>query len=188
MKKFDIIKTERLILRPLCMDDLYTVHERCSDAEAMKYVNTPHTDLSQTIEYLEWVVKEWQSDHQKYYGFGITLDDNLIGEIGFSNGCGKCGRCVEGEASIGCWIDKNFHDCDYEKEAVKAIIEYCFSALGADTIKMSCDIESLAEIHMIESFGMQLKTENEDCEYSDGKPFKRNTYYLSKSDYREILI
>jgi len=175
-----IIKTQRLILRPLCMDDLQTIHERCSDAEAMKYVNTPHTDLSQTVEYLEWVVKEWQSGHQKYYSFGIMLGDKLIGEIGFSNGCGKCGRCVEGEAAIGYGIFKNFQNCGYEKEAVNAIIEYCFSALGADTIKIGCDVESLAELRLIESLGMKLKIENEDCEYNDGKHFKRNTYYLNK--------
>ena len=179
MKKIDIIKTERLILRPLCMDDLEILHERCSDAEAMKYVNTPHTDIKETLEYLEWIIKEWESDHQTYYSFGIVLDDKLIGEIGFSHGCGKCGNCVEGEVALGCWIHQNFQDCGYEKEAVNTIIEYCFSTLNAEVIKMSCDVEDLEEIRFIESLGMKIKVENEACEYNDGKPFKRNIYILN---------
>jgi ribosomal-protein-alanine N-acetyltransferase len=173
------IQTEQLILRPLCMDDLHTVHEWVSDAEYMKYTNTPHTDLSETLEYLEWVTKEWQSDHQTYYSFGIMLGDKLIGEIGFSNGCGKCGRCVEGEAAIGYGFPPNFQNCGYETEVLKAIIEYCFKELGAKIIKNAVDIENLAEIRVIESLGFQLKTENEDCEYNDGKPFKRNIYHLN---------
>lgn len=179
MKKIDIIKTERLILRPLCMDDLDTVHEMKSDAESQKYVNPPHTNLNETVEYLEWVTKEWESNHQTYYSLGIVLGDKLIGEIGFSNGCGKCGRCVKGEVSIGYGVHPNFQDGDYEKEAINAIIEYCFSILDSEIIKMCCDVESLAELRLIESLGMKLKVENEECQYNDGKPFKRNIYYLN---------
>jgi RimJ/RimL family protein N-acetyltransferase len=148
----------------------------------MKYINPPHTDLNQTVEYLEWVTKEWQGGHQTYYGFGIMLGDQLIGDIGFSNGCGKCGRCVAGEVSLGCVIHKNFWDCGYETEACRGIIEYCFLTLGAEVIKMCCDVESLAELRVIESLGMQLKLENEECEYNDGKPFKRNIYFLNNPD------
>jgi len=111
------------------MDDSHTVYEWQSDAETQKYINPPHTNLTQTIEYLEWVTKEWQSSHQKYYSFGITLGGKLIGEISFSNGCGKCGRCVEGEAALGYVIHRNFRHCGYETEALKAVIEYCFSTL-----------------------------------------------------------
>jgi RimJ/RimL family protein N-acetyltransferase len=163
------------------MDDLDIVHEAKSDAEAMKYTNPPHTNLNETVEYLEWVIKEWESDHQTYYGFGIMCDDKLIGEIAFSHGCGKCGNCVEGEVSIGCGVYSDFQNCEYEyeKEAAKAIIEYSFSTLNAKIVKMCCDVESLAEIRLIESLEMQLKSENEDCEYNDGRPFKRNIYYLN---------
>jgi len=173
-----IFRTERLILRPLCMDDLNTVYKWQSDAQTMKYINSPHTDISQTAEYLEWVCKQWQSGHQTYYSFGIMLGDKLIGEISFSSGCGKCGRCVKGEVAIGYCIHKEFQAFCYEGEAVKAIIEHSFLKLSADTIKMSCEIESLAEIRLAESLGMLLKTENEDCEYNYGKPYKRNTYIL----------
>ena len=172
------IQTERLILRPMRMDDAQATYTWQSDAEVQE---SPNTDISQTIEYLEWVTGEWQSDHQKYYSFGIMLSDKLIWEISFSNGCGKCGRCVEGEAALGYSIHRDYWNCGYETEAIDAIIEYCFSTLGAEKIKMSRDVESLAELREIERLGMQLILENEDCETFDGKPFKRNTYILNKS-------
>ena len=183
MQKIDVIKTERLILRPLRMDDLDTAYKWHSDAEYMKYSNPPHTDIKETAEHLEWVTNEWESDHQTYYGFGIVLGDKLIGEISFSHGCGKCGRCVEGEVSIGCGVYSSFQNRDYEKEAVSAVIDYCFSALDADIIKMCCDVESVDELRLIKSLGMKLKVENEDCEYNDGRAFKRNIYYLD--NFRE---
>jgi len=99
------ITTERLILRPMHMTDADAVFMWQSDP---KVAESPHTDISQTVEHLEWVTKEWQSDHQKYYGFGIVLGDKLIGEIGVSNGCGKCGRCVEGEAALGYNVNRDY--------------------------------------------------------------------------------
>ena len=174
------LKTDRLILRPLCVEDLDTLHESKSNAETMKYANPPHTDIKETAEYLEWVTEQWQSDHQTYFSFGIMLGDKLIGEIGFSSGCGKCGRCVKGEVAVGYGIHQDFQNYGYESEAVNAIIEHSFSTLNAEKIKMSCDIESLSELRLIESLGMELILKNEDCEYNDGKSFKRNTYILKK--------
>ena len=171
------LQTKRLTLRPLCMDDCHAVYAWQSDAETQKYT-CPPTDLSETEEYLEWAAGEWQSDHQTYHSFGIELNGQLIGEIAFSYGCGKCGRCVKGEAAVGYSIHRDFWDCDYETEALHAIIDHCFATLGAEKIKMSCDVEDRAQLRAIESLGMQLRLENEDCEYADGKPFKRNTYYL----------
>jgi len=107
------------------------------------------------------------------------LGDKLIGEAGFSSGCGKCGNCVAGEVPLGANIHKDFLNFGYEKEAIDALIDYCFLTLGAEIVKMCCDIESTAELRLIESLGMQLIVENEDCEYNDGKPFKRNTYFLN---------
>jgi RimJ/RimL family protein N-acetyltransferase len=160
------------------MDDAQAVYTWQSDADVQQ---TAHTDISQTVEYIEWVTGEWQSNHQKYYSFGVMLGDKLIGEIGVSNRCGKCGRCVEGEAALGYGIHRDYWNCGYDTEAIDAIIEYCFTTLGTEKIKMSCDIKNLAELHERERLDMQLILENEDCETSDGKPFKRNTYILNKS-------
>ena len=172
------IQTKRLILRPMRMDDAQAAYTWQSDAEVQE---SALTDINQTIEYLEWVTGEWQSSHQKYYCFGIMLGDKLIGEIGVSNGCGKCGRCVEGEASLGYGIHRDYWNCGYEAEAIDAIIEYCFSTLGAEKIKMSYHVGNLAELREIERLGMQLLLENEDCVTFDGRPFKRNTYILNKA-------
>ena len=85
-----------------------------------------------------------------------------------------------GEAAVGYGIHRDYRDCGYEAEAIDAIIEYCFSSLGAQKIKMSYHVGNLAELREIERLGMQLLLENEDCVTFDGRPFKRNTYILSK--------
>jgi RimJ/RimL family protein N-acetyltransferase len=160
------------------MDDLQAVHTWASDAETYKYINPPNTELSQTIEHIKWGIDEWQSGHQTNYSFGISLNGNLIGEISCSFGCGKCGRCVKGEAAAGYVIYRDFWNCGYETEAVNALIEFFFKTLNAEKIIMSCDVKSISELRVIENIGMRLRLENEDCSYFDGRPFKRNTYVL----------
>lgn len=180
------INTKRMTLRPLTMDDLQAAYAWQSCAKTQEYINAPHTDISQTAEYLEWVTGEWQGGHQKYYVFGIALDGLLIGEVGFSLGCGKCGRCAPGETALGYVIHKDFWGHGYEAEVVDAVIKHCFLMPGAEKIKMSCDVKDATSLQLIENLGMQLMLENEDCAYGDGRAFVRNTYFLESLGKRVV--
>jgi len=172
------INTKRLVIRPLTMNDVESVHRWQADEETHEYVQPPITDISETVEYLEMITNEWEGDHQTYYGFGIVLDDELIGEIVFTYGCGGCGRCAPGQAGIGYLIHKDFWGNGYEAEASEAMIEYCFSTIGAKEVFMDHNIDDLDSYKVIESFGFQMRIENEKCEYKEGKTYMRNTYVL----------
>ena len=79
------IKTERLLLRPLCLDDMKTVHEYASDLENTKYMLfLPNTTEQETITFLNSVEQEWQKTTPSFYEFAIVLDGIHIGAISIS--------------------------------------------------------------------------------------------------------
>ena len=174
MKKIDAIKTERLILRPLCSDDLYEVNDYSANADNTKYLTLPNTNLKETQEYLKWVSDEWNKDIQTYYGFAVTLNGKLIGEIAFG------GEYGTNEVSIGWIIHRDFWNCGYATEATAAIIDFCFNSMGITKITTSCDIENTASRRIMEKLGMQLESEHKPWEYRDGKLSKEGSYFLQK--------
>ena len=94
------IRTERLLLRPLKIDDAEDVFEWVSDERVSKYmVYTTYTDMEQVREWLAAVEQETDTYH---FGFERTLDGKLIGsgDIGF-------------DAQKNCWgFGYNFrYDC-----------------------------------------------------------------------------
>lgn len=48
LAEYAVLETERLILRPLTLEDTADVFEYVSDEETMKYIFKPHTTLQQT--------------------------------------------------------------------------------------------------------------------------------------------
>ena len=59
----DIIHTDRLELKPMCMDYLYSTHEYASDPENTKYMLfLPNESIEETKEYLEGAEKEFKKN------------------------------------------------------------------------------------------------------------------------------
>jgi len=55
------IKTDRLVLRPLDISDLETVHAYASDEENTLYMlMLPNNTIEETMEYLNYVTSEWK--------------------------------------------------------------------------------------------------------------------------------
>ena len=58
------IRTDRLLLRPLCLSDLKTVHEYACDAENTKYMLfLPNATEQETENFLYSVEREWQQEY-----------------------------------------------------------------------------------------------------------------------------
>jgi [ribosomal protein S5]-alanine N-acetyltransferase len=126
MKKREILKTDRLILRAFKLSDAKIVQQKVGDkAIADTTLNIPYP-------YPDGLAEEWISSHQSKFESGevityaITLKDNdeIIGVIGLK---------VEkkfNHAELGYWIDKNLWGNGYCTEAARAVVEYGFNKFG----------------------------------------------------------
>ena len=61
------LRTERLLLRPLNVLDLWTVYEYASDIENTKYmIYFPHKSIEETRHFLECISAEWQKEETSF--------------------------------------------------------------------------------------------------------------------------
>ena len=76
------IKTERLLLRPLSINDLNTVHEYASDIDNSRFMlRLPNDTIEETAEFLIDVTKEWAKSPPEFYEFAIVLNGVQIGAV-----------------------------------------------------------------------------------------------------------
>lgn len=76
------IKTDRLILRPLDISDLATVHTYAGDEENTTYMFwLPNDTIEETKRFLNSVTNEWKKAVPNYYEFAIVFEGLQIGAI-----------------------------------------------------------------------------------------------------------
>lgn len=142
------INTERLILKPLGIQYLETVHEYASDIENARYmVYLPNKTIEETIDFLKGVDNEWMSDTPSFYEFAIIygnrqigavsiyLEDNLSGELGWI-------------------INKKYWKQGIAYEAAAALLDFSIKELKIKHFIAHCDAENIASYKVMEKLGM----------------------------------
>ncbi|MEM7535484.1 MAG: GNAT family N-acetyltransferase [Chloroflexota bacterium] len=120
-----IIKTERLVLRPLVRTDAEDLHVFYSHPEAMRFMDSPpHTTLAQTKEKLA------QELSHSTFKWAICLSEDTeeggpaIGMVGYIGNPGIPG--------MGYYLHPDYWQQGYMTEAVRATLAYGFSPSGMD--------------------------------------------------------
>lgn len=151
------IKTKRLILRELTMDDLEDLHKIFSDAESMKHYPRPFS-LEKTQKWINWNI-----DNYKTYGFGLwgvvlKAENCLIGD------CGITMQNINGkiEPEIGYHINKAYANNGYATEAAMACRDYAFKILKITKLYSYMKYTNIASARVAEKNGMKLILELDD--------------------------
>ncbi len=142
-----ILKTERLIIRPVSGKDLSDVHQLQSLPEITRF-NT--ADIPKDIQETELVLSGWITD-PNHLVFAIeTADANkFIGLIGI-----KLGKEKYRNAEIWFKIYSEFWNKGFTTEAVKRIIRFGFEELNLHRIEAGCAVENAGSIRVMEKVGM----------------------------------
>lgn len=144
----NIIKTERLLLRPLTVSDVQSVFEWVSDERVTRYmVYTTYQSIEQVREWLEFIEKEAKSNH---FGFERLSDGKLIGSgdigPGRKNGYWGFGYNLRYD----CWGK------GYATEAVRAMIKYAHDNFGATHFISSHAEPNRASGRVMEKCGLKF--------------------------------
>ncbi|WP_130733662.1 GNAT family N-acetyltransferase [Flavobacterium sp. J27] len=153
------LETERLILRPLHLNDADDMFAMDSNPKVHIYLgNTPFKTKEESIGYLKNVLQQYEQ-----YGIGrfamITKDGNR-----FVGWCGlKFITEIENNHSnfydIGYRLKEEFWGKSYAYEAAKVWYEFAFSNLKVDTLYASAHIDNKGSRRILEKIGLQLKNE-----------------------------
>ena len=163
-----VLETERLILRPLKIEDLQAVFKWTGDPRVNKYMIYPLYKSPEDGR--EWLENLYTNEKNIDYGFVYKETDELIGSGGMYY-----------HEDIDTWRIGYNLAFDYWKkglayEAMTKIIDYVRKTFDAKTIDGEFCVDNYGSRRVMEKLGM---TFYEDTEYSklDGsETFKAKTY------------
>ena len=163
------LRTERLVLRPLCAQDLDTCNEYAMDAETSRYMYfLPNKTSEQTLAFLRNCEANWLQDPVTSLEFAIVLEGRHIGAVSV---------CKEAYGMEMGWIlNKAYQGKGYAFEAARALMDFAVEVLDAERIVAHCDTRNVPSWQLMEKLGMQRVCE-QDREYPDERGMAREYEY-----------
>lgn len=148
MKPPEILKTERLLLRPPAIEDAKLIFEQyAQDVEVTRYlVWKPHSSIEETQEFLLGCLSAWSDGDRFPWAILLKADNSLIGmvELRYEHG-----------ATFGYVLGKKFWGCGYMPEAVRSLIDWALQQKSIYRVWSICDVENFASARVLEKVGMQ---------------------------------
>ena len=152
-----MLQTERLILRRFVESDAEAMFRNwASSAENLTYVTwDPHPDVEVTRK----SIRNWVASYTNpnYYKWAICLKENpeqVIGDISIAEMNEDDSSC-----EIGYVLGKNYWSRGLMTEALKAVLDFCFTQAGFQKVKARYASLNPASGRVMEKAGMSyLKT------------------------------
>ena len=159
-----IIKTERLVLRPLCSEDLYTTHEYAGNIENTRFMlYLPNKTTEDTKRFLSMAESEWKSETPSFYEFAIMFGDNHVGTISIYR------DMQNNEAELGWILHKDYWGKGYALEAALAAKQIAIETLKIKKLVAHCDHRNKNSEKLMLAIGMTLESSDGVRTYPDGR-------------------
>ena len=147
-----ILKTQRLVIRPITVLDLNYIHELHSLKETDEF-NT--LGIPSGLEETKLLLDKWILANSKAlttnFTFAVTLhtENQMIGLIGINSGKAKYRN-----AEVWFKFHKNHWNKGYATESLKEILRFGFEELHHHRIEAGCAVGNIGSIHVLEKTGM----------------------------------
>jgi ribosomal-protein-alanine N-acetyltransferase len=147
------VQTERLLLRPLSVDDAADVFAYASDPEVSRYTAwESHMTLDDSKAFLATVADLYTTRQVAPWGVEHRADRKLIGTCGFANWNVKHRR-----AEIAYALSRRCWNRGYTTEAVRAVLDFGYRVMGVNRIEARCDVLNVASARVMEKAGMTFE-------------------------------
>ena len=150
---FPDLRTPRLLLRRLCMEDAGDIFAYASDPPITRFVFwEPHRTLDDTRQYLQRTLRGYADGNPPAWGIQHLGDGAIIGSCAFHEV-----SAMHARGEIGYALARKYWGQGLITEAVRAMIDYGFNTLGLNRIEARCDIENAASARVMEKSGMKFE-------------------------------
>jgi RimJ/RimL family protein N-acetyltransferase len=177
-----ILKTERLVLKPLDLDDVEALWPEMSDPEISRYMAWgAHQDRSQTEEFVTAEIARRES------GKGITWCIFKDGEF-----CGIASliailwthrALTYRKAELAYWLARRNQKQGIMLEALRKIMEFAFRDLGLHKITVSHFTQNIASENVIKRLGFRYIGEQQQEYSKNGNWYNQKNYELLETEY-----
>ena len=171
MSKEPIIETERLILRPITLDDAEAFFSWNSDERVTRFMMYPTvTDISQTIN----SIKRAKTDDKSYrWVFVLKSETKVIGTGGIMPD-----NDMKGYWRMAYNLHYDYWGKGYCTEAMKAIIDFVYKDLGITKICADHAVDNPASGRVMEKCGLKFDHYGEYTKIDGSKTFKAKYYKM----------
>lgn len=151
------IETDRLIVRPLCMDDLAGMYAMDSDAEVHRYVGgKPTQHIEDEARVIEMVMKQYEE-----LGIGRwAVIEKATGTFAGWTGFKRITEPVNGfvnHLDFGYRFARQYWGKGFATESGVASLRYGIDKMGLMDIHAMTDVNNAASRHVLEKLGFEFR-------------------------------
>ena len=178
LAQYPIVETERLLLRPVTLDDAEEMFEYASDRENTRYTFPTNQSLEETKNN---IAQFYLANPLGRWGIELKSNGEFIGTIDLH----KIDPVLK-KAAIGYIINKKYWNQGLTTEANRAVIELAFEKIGMNKLVALYDKDNPASGKVMEKSGMRFSHEEAYAcmdQHEKGRIVTRVHYVLTKEDY-----
>lgn len=179
MENTILLTTERLLLRPIQIEDADSIFSYRSNAEVNQYQGWIPKSMDDVYHFIKNKVSREINMPCKWFQFVvIKKDDNkLIGDIGIFSPASETFQ-----VEIGCTFNKDYHGKGYATEALTETINYLFDVLNKHQIMVSIDPRNFSSIKLFERLGFRKEAHFKESLFINGEWVDDLVYAILESD------
>lgn len=178
LAKYPIIETERLVLRPVTLDDAEVMFEYASNQENTRYTFPTNQSLEETKNN---IAQFYLANPLGRWGIELKSNGEFIGTIDLH----KLDAVIK-KAAIGYIINQKYWNQGLTTEANRAVIEVAFEKIGMNKLDAFHDKDNPASGKVMEKSGMRFSHEEPYARMDKNESGRIVTdihYVLTKEDY-----
>ena len=178
LAQYPIVETERLLLRPVTLDDAEEMFDYASDRENTRYIFPTNQSLEETKNN---IAQFYLANPLGRWGIEVKSNGQFIGTIDLH----KIDPILK-KAAIGYIINKKYWNQGLTTEANRAVIELAFEKIGMNKLSALHDKDNPASGKVMEKSGMRFSHEEPYARMDNKEPGRiitRVYYVLTKEDY-----
>lgn len=171
MSKEPILETERLILRPITLDDAEACFSWGSDERVARFMCYPTAkDISETIA---WIKTTLVDEEEWNWAFVLKSENRVIGTGGIGPN-----KFMDGYWGIGYNLHYDYWHKGYCTEAMRAIVDYAHNELGVNKICSDHAVDNPRSGKVMEKLGLKFHHYGEYSKLNGSVTFKAKFYTL----------
>jgi RimJ/RimL family protein N-acetyltransferase len=147
-----MIRTERLLLRPILESDLTRLLEFWNLPEVTRWLLRGECSLDD-------LRSSWQKamNNPDDHSVAIVLDDVVIGTVSveLADGFVQPGGPTRTVADLGYTLDPAYAGHGYATEAARAVVDMAFDELGVRRVTAGAFVDNTASVRVLEKLGMR---------------------------------
>ncbi len=178
-----VLKVDEFELRRFCRSDAETVFETVvrnrEHLQPFMHWMVPEYSIDSAREFIESSTAA--ADNRESLGFGIFLDKELLGSIGFVNFDWKARR-----TEIGYWIAKDREGTGIVSRSCVALIDLAFRELEMNRIEIRCAAKNTRSAAIPKKFGFTLEGCLRQAELRNGELHDFLIFGLLRTEWEAV--